>query len=388
MGTLAGSGFSRVGDSFQAGSEAGRLAMEALVGVTPGIVFVFTTDRYDQHELVRGVRSQSGDTPLLGCCTGGVISGEGPSNDGVAVLALGGGVGATLACYQGIRDGAARAGGQAAERLVQAIRGVEGAHCATVMLADGLTGALTDVVGSAASLLEPHAPLIGGGAGDNLKFLRTSQIVGAETLDDAVALAHVVSERPIGIGVRHGWAPTGRALVVTRSEGNVVYEFDGRPAFDAYRELFPQFGLTYENFGNFVMSRPLGLPQPGGEFLIRDPLRARPDGAIECVARVPQGALVQIMRGDPCDLFAAAREAARTALSQLGGRRPAGVLVFDCVSRLLMLGDAAENEVRLIREMVGRDTPIAGMFSFGEIAAGQIGGTVVHNKTVVVCAFA
>lgn len=388
MGTVAGSGFSRSGDSFQAGCEAGRQAMDALVGVNPGILFVFTTDGYNQQELVRGLRSAAGDIPLLGCCTGGVIGNEGPSGDGVAVLTLGGGIGATLASYQGIRDGALQAGRQAAERLVQTLGEPQFPHRATVMLADGLTGTLTEVVGSAAALLEPHAPLIGGGAGDNLKFLRTSQIVDAETLDDAVALAHVSSERPIGIGVRHGWMPTGRALVVTRSEGNVVYEFDGRPAFEAYRELFPQSGLTPENFGSFVMSRPLGLPQPSGEFLIRDPLRARPDGAIECVARVPEQAVVQIMRGDPSDLFAAAREAARTALSQLGGRRPAGVLVFDCVSRLLMLGDAAANEVRLIREMVGRDTPIAGMFSFGEIAAGQCGSTVLHNKTVVVCAFA
>jgi FIST N domain len=39
-----------------------------------------------------------------------------------------------------------------------------------------------------------------------------------------------------GIGVRHGWRPTGEPMLVTRSGGNRVYSLDDRPALDVYLE--------------------------------------------------------------------------------------------------------------------------------------------------------
>lgn len=387
MTTIAGSGTYRHTDSYQAGYLAAQQAVAPLGGRPPSLVVAFTTDTYQQPEVLRGIRAVTGDAHLLGCCSGGIISREGPSGDGVVVLAIHSDtLRVTTAVEVGIRESAAATAELAAERIEGHIPPPSsGLHIVTLMVADGLTGSLTGVVRHAANVLGPLCPLIGGGAGDNLKFHQTCQFVDDQVYSDAVAAALLVSETPIGVGVRHGWTSTSRGLVVTRSEGNVVYEFDGRPAFEAYRELFPQDNLTPENFGAFVMAHPIGLPLANGEFLIRDPLRARPDGAIECVASVPENAVAHIMQGDPAALFQAAQDATKQALDALGGRPPVAVLVFDCVSRLLMLGEQAATEVEMIRAIIGPETPMAGMFSFGEIATGA-GAAALHNKTVVVCA--
>ncbi|HEY1014367.1 MAG TPA: FIST N-terminal domain-containing protein [Herpetosiphonaceae bacterium] len=388
MTALAGSGTNQLNDAYQAGFAAAAQACEPLGGRQPTLVLAFTTDQYDQAEVVRGIRAATDGAALLGCCTGGIISAEGPSSSGVSVLALwSDAMEVTLAIEGGIQADPTAVAEAIAERIEPALPGAAGAaNTVAIMLADGLTGSLTEVVKQASNTLGPLCPLVGGGAGDNLKFLGTSQFVNDEVRSDAIAMALITSAAPVGIGVQHGWQPAGRALVVTRSEGNVVHEFDGRPAFTAYRELFPEAGLTEESFSAFVIDHPIGLPQVSGEYLIRDPLRVRPDGAIECVASVPENAVAHIMHGDPETLFAAAAAATKRALAGLGGGEPAAVVVFDCVSRLLMLGQDAATEIKVIRDVVGHDTPITGMFSFGEIAAAETGGTLLHNKTVVVYA--
>ena len=67
----------------------------------------------------------------------------------------------------------------------------------------------------------------------------------------------------------------------------------------------------------------------------------------------------------------------------------AAVIIFDCVSRLSLLGDAAGAEIERIRNVIGNETPYIGFFSWGEVAAPPgLALAALHNKAVVVCALA
>ena len=70
----------------------------------------------------------------------------------------------------------------------------------------------------------------------------------------------------------------------------------------------------------------------------------------------------------------------------LGGEKPAGAIVFDCICRNLILGDRFGDAVRGISEELG-GVPLAGFETYGEIAldAGDLSG--FHNTTTVVLAF-
>ncbi len=393
MATLAGVGFSQQADGYQAGVAAAAQALAQLGGAAD-LVIAFTTDRYDQTAAVAGIRSQIGAATLLGCCAGGVITGEQLSTEALAVMALRSeGLKLHLTLAEGIQQDAAQVGAAVAQELGAYLDTVDldTRHVAALVMADGLTGALTEVVQSLSDELGPLCPLVGGGAGDNLQFLKTVQFINADVRSDALAAVLLDAETPLGVGVGHGWKPVGSPLVVTRAEGNIVYDIDGRPAFDVYKTIWAEEAPTLDaaSFPAFAMGHPVGMPLGMGEYLVRDPLRVQADGSIVFVAAVPENAVVHMMHGDFDDLYAAAREAAQQAVAMLEGRPPAAVIVFNCISRLLILGEAAKVEIEHIRDVVGLDVPLIGMFSFGEIAppAGS-GLAVLHNKTVVLCALA
>jgi hypothetical protein len=359
----------------------------------PDFVLVFTTDAFDQKQVLAGIRSLTGEAPLLGCCGGGVISREGLSRDSIAVMTL---KSDDLRVIPGLGRAISQDARRAAELVAQEvlIRQPEDAaeyQATLLMLPDGLTSAsLADLVRGAADTAGPLCQLVGGGAGDNVKFVKTCQFINGEIHSDAVAVALILSRVPVGVGVQHGWSAVGRPLVVTRAEGTMVKELDGRAAFEAYLD---QFGAEYpelsaKTFAEFAMEHPLGLPQMRGEYVIRDPLKAFPDGSLACVAAVPENAVVRIMRGNKESLLTAARQAAEQSVKSLGGPRPALAIIFDCVSRLLLLGEDAQREIDLVRSVIGRDTPLIGLFSFGEIAAQEGNPPAFHNKTVVVCTIA
>ncbi len=393
MTTQAGVGFSNHEDARQAGAIAAAQAMEKLSGEAD-LVIAFTTDRYDQEAAVAGIRSEIGAATLVGCCAGGVITAEELSAEALTVMAVRSeGLKLHLAIDEGIQEDAQRVGESVADALGEYLDTVDLSqrHVAAMVMADGLTGALTEVVQSLSDEMGPLCPLVGGGAGDNLQFLKTVQFIDGDVRSDALFAALLDAESPIGIGVGHGWKPVGNPLVVTRAEGNIVYEIDGRPAFDVYKEVWAEEApdLSAETFGAFAMGHPLGMPLGTGEYLIRDPLQVQEDGAIVFVATVPENAVVHMMHGDFDDLFAAARDAAQQALDALEGQPPAALIVFNCISRLLIMGDDAMTELDHIRDVVGADVPLIGMFSFGEIAPpSESGLAVLHNKTVVLCALA
>lgn len=393
MTTVAGVGFSNHEDARQAGAEAAAQALAKLDGAAD-LVIAFTTDRYDQAEAVAGIRAEIGAATLIGCCAGGVITAEQLSAEALTVMAVrSDGLKLHLAMEEGIQQNAVEVGETVARALGEYLDDVDlgERHVAAMVMADGLTGALTEVVQSLADELGPLCPLVGGGAGDNLKFLKTVQFINDDIRSDALAAALLDAEAPLGIGVGHGWKPAGNPLVVTRAVGNIVYEIDGRPAFDIYKEVWAEAApdLSAETFGAFAMGHPIGMPLGAGEYLIRDPLQVQEDGSIVFVATVPENAVVHMMHGDLDDLYAAARDAAQQALDALEGQPPAAIIVFNCISRLLIMGEQAMVEVEHIRDVVGPDVPLIGMFSFGEIAPpAESGLAVLHNKTVVLCALA
>jgi hypothetical protein len=117
----------------------------------------------------------------------------------------------------------------------------------------------------------------------------------------------------------------------------------------------------------------------------RAPLSVSEDGALHCAGEIPRGSIVSILDGEPTRMIAAARSAAHQALTQLNGRKAAGVLLFDCVCRGMILKDAFDREVQAVRSIFP-DTPIAGFLTYGEIArnSDKLGGW--HNTTAVVVA--
>jgi methyl-accepting chemotaxis protein len=95
--------------------------------------------------------------------------------------------------------------------------------------------------------------------------------------------------------------------------------------------------------------------------------------------------MISILDGEPDSMVSAASSAAEEAREHLEGASAAGVLIFDCVCRGMILKDAFQREIDAVRRCFPQ-APIAGFLTYGEIAryTGRLEGW--HNTTAVVVA--
>lgn len=225
-----------VGVGRSAGPDATLAAEQAVGDAVQGrsakLVVLFASEALDLQALVARAYQLADGAPLVGCSTAGEIASGGPSDGGVVALAFGGdGFTIGVRCTTGLGDSPREAGAEAASVLSE----VAGASFHILMLlTDGLAGDQQEVVRGAHSVAGAGVPLVGGCAGDDLQMAATHQFFNGEVLRDAVVVAGIGSEAPLGIGVRHGWEPVGDPMLVTESGPNRVDTLDDQPALDIY----------------------------------------------------------------------------------------------------------------------------------------------------------
>jgi hypothetical protein len=376
-------GRSAAEDAYAAGLES---ASAALARDDAKLLVVFCSDSYDLEDLLAGINERSGGVPLIGCSTAGEISASGAGDASVVVSAIGG-PGFSVATSVAARASSdLRGAGAAASECLAEVGDTP--HRVLLLLTDGLAGDQQEIVRGAYSVAGAGVPLVGGCAGDGLKMQETSQLYGDRVLTDAVVGAALGSDAPMGIGVRHGWRKVGEPMLVTKSDGNRVFVLDDRPALDVYLERLDAPDGVWNDpaaFTQFAITHPLGLQRRSGEEVRFVADADFSDRSLGCIAEVPQGGLTWIMEGDSDSVLLGTDAACQEAMSTLDGRSPIGVLAFDCIARRGVLGDTGiEAEVERIGRHVG-GVPIAGFYTYGEIARTRgVGG--FHNQTLVVLA--
>lgn len=355
----------------------------------PAFALVLCTDQYDVRRLATAVNAELGSVPWAGCCTAGVYTGTEVLRRGVVVGVFSGSDARFGVGLGGPVSQDARGAGRAA--VAEALAGLgaprEGHSRAILVLPDALTGNAAEVVRGAAHEAGAGMVWAGGGAGDNMRFVGTAQFAHGEAHSNRVVIVAIDTDRPLAAGIRHGWHPYGPTAQVTRAQGATAIELDYESAFDVYRRTAANRGdvVSKEQFARFAMTHPLGFPQANGEYVIRDPLMVDAGGGLRCVAEIPEGCLVRVMQGDREDLLRAASSAATTARDGVHGAL-GGALVFDCVSRYLILGEDMRDELSAIQTGVGAGVPLLGCLTFGEVGAIGPGAAQYHNKTAVVLA--
>jgi hypothetical protein len=376
-------GQSSAEDSRHAGAEA---VVSASVPGEPKLLVTFASCDYDLAPLLTGIRSELGDVQLIGCSTAGEIAASGPGDAGVVITAIGGdGVDvSTAVAHRASED--LRGAGETAASYATRPGGRE--HQVLLMLTDGLAGDQQQIVRGAYSVVGAGIPMVGGCAGDNLRMERTFQLYGDRVLSDAVVAAAISSDAPLGIGVRHGWRRVGEPMLVTESEHNRVQAIDDRPALDVYFERLdvPDEARTdLAKFTAFASTHPLGLASRSEEQHVRFVSGADfDDRSLVCIAEVPKGGLVWAMEGDSASVLEATDGACEDALADLDGKKPLGLIAFDCIARRGVLGDGIDSEISRIAEK-GEGAPVAGFYTYGEIARTH-GVSGFHNQTLVVLA--
>ena len=396
MAINAGVGLSKEKDSFEAGYEACKKALKNMGSEKPDLTVVVASVSFDQEQVLKGVRDANDKTPVIGCSDAGEITNDGPNKNAVAVMTI---ASDQLTFYTGLGrniDKGAREAGRAVakeikEKATQPLK-------AFVMFPDVLTGNGADIVRGVLDTLGEHFPVVGGAAGDDFLFEKTYEYMDDEVVSGAVAGVGIAGEFSMGVGVRHGWIPIGVPMKVTKSEGSVVHELDNRPAISIYEDYFGEKAseLRKEPLARMAITYPLGIKIPDlDEYLIRDPITVDDDGAITCAAEIPEGSEIRLMIGSKEKAIEAAQDAAKKLMKDFEeqGSAPKLILMFNCIAREKLFGQAAKDEIQAVMEIIGKDVPLLGFYTYGEQA--PVGGEIrdsakinsrFYNETIVLFA--
>ncbi|NLG86580.1 MAG: histidine kinase, partial [Firmicutes bacterium] len=243
----------------------------------------------------------------------------------------------------------------------------------------GLGNNISTLLRQLHDFLGPGFDYVGGGTGDNLGVCQSYQITdkGVATEGFALAILHGINGK---LGLAHSWQPMGEPMLVTKAKGKRVYELDNLPAFSRY--AISLGGIGQKDFPHVAMRYPLGIPCAGGDFLIRDPLRVEADGSMVFVTEIPSNTVATIMVPRLEDNLS--NEARKMLLSTVASvNKPQIVLIFDCVSRYLLLREIFEQELTQALANIDPAVPVLGFLSFGEISS--LSGTpLYYNKCITV----
>ena len=182
--------------------------------------------------------------------------------------------------------------------------------------------------------------------------------------------------------VSQGCRPVGPPLEVTRSEGNLLVELDGKPALERAEQVLRALPEDHQHRlkNGLYVGRPARPGASGqGDYLIRNLLGADRDRGVLAVGdRVDTSEHIRLHVRDASTRARGSRDAAVAAGVSTRARRRR------CCSRAMGAGaDSTASPMATSRRCSRRSAaavPIAGMFCAGEI--GPVGGrNFMHGHT-------
>jgi hypothetical protein len=378
MATKAGVGLSRQHNPNVAGREAAQQALEKAGVDRPEFVFMFASIGYDQPSLLRAVREATGDAPLTGCSVEGTIDGDEADESGFSVLITA--ISSdelrwTNGLATGLNANSCALGKRVAEDLLPHL---SADTIGLFIFPDGLTYDIDNFFAGLEGDLpsDRFLPIWGGGAGNNLNLGKpTYQYCDDEVVSDGVSYALLSGEARPAWAIGHSLIPIGGERIVTRSEGNVIYEIDGKPATEVLKEYLPEDALTEDSdWLRYAISLALSFRAPSymkdEEYVVRGvPQLSLTDGSISVQTEVKEGTSIWFSSRDKEKITTGFDRMAAQIKEQLDGAQPELVFQFECVTRgkLMFREQEKLHLLKRFRQSVGPDVPWVGFYTIGEI---------------------
>ena len=228
--------------------------------------------------------------------------------------------------------------------------------------------------------------IFGGMAGDDLVLDGPLVFTNNQSSSKGL-LALIIDEDKIQINgiATCGWKPIGTTKTITKSEGNIVYTIDDKPAldmilkylgvdydFDSGKEIVTQLGALY----------PLQMEREGLAPVMRTAMFAnRIDRSLICAGNVPQGAKVRFSLPPDFDVIDTVVAECTDLKDEMQNEADA-VIMFSCISRYLSFGVMTSEEIERVANVW--NAPLIGFFSYGEFGRSKTGKHEFHNNTCCV----
>ena len=367
-----------------------KMALKDLTSASPlanaNLVLVFgSVKRFNEGKLQSYLKSRYPTAQVIGCTTSGEISPIGVLDDSIQITAIQWEKTVQRVAQtkmSGMQSSFEAAAGLAKQLKSDNLRTV-------LVISDGLNVNGSELLKGFQSVLG-DIPIVGGLAGDGGAFVKTLQLFNDIVSDNLVIAVGLYGNALItASGALGGWKPYGPPRTVTKSEKNVVFEMDGKPALPLYRmyigEAFskglPGTGLKF----------PLAVIEEGK----RDVEKIRTLLAIDTknnsltfAGNVDEGETVRLCQTNHDRLVDGAGAAANLVMDGLSANKTnqTGLAIcVSCVGRKGVMAELVGDEIKLVQQILGPQTSLTGFYSYGELAPRpNTTDSVLHNQTMTI----
>lgn len=383
-----GIGYANTSDAFRAGREVARQALEDGAPQRLDLVIAFCGGELDHGLFFAGLQSVVGrQVPIIGGSAVGLITNNNLSYDGHPA-------GAAILSAEDLSIRWASAGNMDRDEYSA---GVELGGKIPASEADRLFLMFYDSIKVPASSTVPpvmnasppliqgigetlrsNVPIVGSGVIGHMNFQPTWQFCGSTVETQHVVGALLAGDFSAYTRIMHGCTPNdGVYHTVTRIDGALIYELNGKPIVPMINELYDSLdwqaqipvrrltvgvnhGGKYDDFqeGNYVNRLIAGvLPSAEGIVIFEPDLEV--------------GTQIQFMLRDPQAMIRSARKNTRDLLAEIRnqGKTPVFGLYIDCAGRNARFSETLGEEASEVVAALNRDKiPLLGFYSGVEVA--------------------
>ncbi len=381
-----GIGYCNKPDAFDSGRTAASNAARCVNINKPDLAIAFCSGKLDHEEFLRGIKEIVKETPVIGGSTVGIITNQDLSYkgypSGIAIIQSD-----ETSCqitavgdlnYNEKSAGCKLAGelsvSQNAKLLLVFFDSIKVPATPTT---PPVMNASPPLIDGLESILQSHVPIIGAGVLGGYQFSNTEQFSGSSVCEQSVVGALLSGSVNVYHSVMHGCSPVdGTYHTITKIQGSVIYELDGRPIVEtidelygtqSWREQHPLNLLTIGvNYGERFQHQECGyvnrlitgiLPDVSGIRLFEPDLE--------------QGMEVQFMLRDGNMMIESARNNSEILMKKIvdDGKIPVFGLYIDCAGRTAEYSNTETEEAAEVQKVLNRyNTPLLGFYSGVEVA--------------------
>lgn len=395
---FVGVGISTVTGSFAAGKNAAEEALSKCAR-EPTCGLVFVSPNFESMENVaQGVQSVLTDIPWIGCTTCGEITNNGVTENSVICtlvgsdyISMGVGVG------ENIRKTPTESGEiailKAMNDAINKLKGRSLPHKTLIVFPSGII-AKDDVPCVEWNILKginkhitPDWNVVGASAADNAKLDRSWQFINGKVYEDSVVCGVMYSKVKINIGVGIGYNTTDKKVVVTKSMGNIIYEFDKENACKRFANLINKD--VSELIENpipmpIIVNNSIGFLDDNKSCWCTPPIYVTNDW-MKVTREISIGRELAIVKSNKEDLIRGCDDAVKKAIGSINRKNIAALLLFPCaLYKLGLEKEECNKKIQEISNAIGENVPIVGFYTYGEQGRSEFGTLGQLNQAVIV----
>jgi len=377
-------GWSQTTKSFDAGQGAAKMAMENMgSNGSANWAMAFTGGRHKPDAVLEGLRSVLGEVDIIGGSVVGLITNQ-------------------LAEYSGYECGVVLFPSTLSKPVTVAVNHLDQGEVETgktlgaklreianegdevILFYDSVRSGPPPVLNTASRLVEgiylglgdKPLKLLGAGLVGDFQLNQSYIFNGSGASKQAVVAVVLPREISVHTTIMHGCIPISSFMKITKIDGPVIYEIDGRPALDVLKEIC---GGTGEELAEQNLSLIVTLGEKHGDpmapydessYVNRLIVSAdKEEGSVTLFeADFTEGTNIQIMTRDNQLMLDSVKKRTKELFDSMNSAELIGGLYINCAGRCSAFTGSEVEDAKILQEEWKKDIPLMGFYSGVELA--------------------